>query len=339
MRLHLHVGHGKTGSSFLQSWLALNATALQQQEGLLYPLLCPLSGRCDQQAAQGHFSMGNGFVLDPLLVPNRRTFTMRRWKRRLLRHHNALSMQTRGLVFSCEPWARTLGSKIDQLLKVNEVLEFDGLDVLLLVRDPLDHAISVYAQMVKRHGFTGGIDDWLEIYDFPDVLLDFLKVLADNKGSVGLRVDHYGRKSSSLLDILSEWLFLSGESIWINTERKLVNRSLTHDEVLLMRWLNSRDPAIAAAVGEDLVNKLPSLQAAKSVPSLASVDRFIARWTDQVDEINSILPCEAAITLEHSSLFASAEADNLESLRDVPIELLPDQLDCLLNHFSARSGR
>ena len=43
---------------------------------------------------------------------------------------------------------------------------FSQMMIWLVVRDPLDHALSVYSQMVKRHGFSGSLDDWLEIYDF-----------------------------------------------------------------------------------------------------------------------------------------------------------------------------
>ena len=67
LRLQLHVGHGKTGSSYLQSWLAANAAVLLNQHHLLYPQVCPLTRVRDRRAEQSQFSMGNGFVLNPVL--------------------------------------------------------------------------------------------------------------------------------------------------------------------------------------------------------------------------------------------------------------------------------
>ena len=62
MRLHLHVGHGKTGSSFLQSWLAQNRSELLRVGGVHYPV-----ADSDQRARSGRFSMGNGVLLDQAL--------------------------------------------------------------------------------------------------------------------------------------------------------------------------------------------------------------------------------------------------------------------------------
>jgi len=67
MRLFLHIGHGKTGSSFLQSWLAANADLITSRTSLIYPLSAPGEAITDPRALQGRFSQGNGALLDFLL--------------------------------------------------------------------------------------------------------------------------------------------------------------------------------------------------------------------------------------------------------------------------------
>ena len=62
MRLYLHVGHGKTGSSFLQSWLVQNRSELWRVGCVHYPV-----ADSDQRARSGGFSMGNGALLDQAL--------------------------------------------------------------------------------------------------------------------------------------------------------------------------------------------------------------------------------------------------------------------------------
>ena len=326
VRLHLHVGHGKTGSSFLQSWLSINATALQERMGLLYPDRCPISGRLDRRAQQSQFSMGNGYVLQPLLDPSCGLFRAKRWRRRLFRQHGVDDQALKGVVFSYEPWARHLPSQLNHLLSKSELLGFEGLDLWLLVRDPLDHAVSVYGQMVKRHGFVGSLDDWLVIYDFPNALLHFLKTIRSCDGSLSLAVDHYGRNKRSLINLLKDWLSLSA-SFNYSEPKQVVNRSLTFQELRLVRHLNAVDPALGLAVGESLVDRLPSIPQVSMLPSIEAQQRFISRWATTIEAINSLLPDNASLGLT----VLSESFDQAVPQGDSMISLSCEQLDCVVD--------
>ena len=93
LRLQLHVGHGKTGSSYLQSWLAANAAVLLNKHQLLYPQVCPLTRVRDRRAEQSQFSMGNGFVLNPVLEDGVNWRRQQRWWRRLCRQQSLQPQQ------------------------------------------------------------------------------------------------------------------------------------------------------------------------------------------------------------------------------------------------------
>ncbi len=338
MHLKLHVGHGKTGSSFLQSWLAINADQLKAQEGIVYPKRCPFSARGDIRAEASQFSMGNGFVLDAVLKRGCGQGQQRRWFRRLLRQvqGNAQDQDLSALLFSCEPWARKLPEQWDQLHRLIEVLSFSSVDVLLVVRDPLDHAVSVYGQMVKRHGFTGGVDDWLAIYDFPNALFRFLRLINGESSGFRLQVDHYGRQRHELIPLLKRWLCLSSISRWHDVKQVKVNRSLTLDELALMRWLNDRDPKSAQAVGERLVNQLPDLKAIPPMPTDEAVERFVLRWQPFVLEINELLPEMAQLRLD----FPTNSTPRFEKTLGMAGEasLNYEQLDCLLKGVLVSRG-
>ena len=56
-KLIVHVGHGKTGSSFLQSIFALNSDRMAQL-GILYP-----EHISNAMARRGHITSGNGNIL------------------------------------------------------------------------------------------------------------------------------------------------------------------------------------------------------------------------------------------------------------------------------------
>jgi hypothetical protein len=329
MQLHLHVGHGKTGSSFLQSWWTLNRSALWQVARLLYPV-----GEADQRARVGAFSMGNGLLLDQILaVSDQPDVRLRLWAD-LLRHLPQEGGEApNGVVFSAERWARHLPAQLDALLRVADASGVETIRIWLLVRDPLDHALSVYGQMVKRHGFSGSLDEWLQIYEFPQALLNCLDAFQRRPDRIVLQVDHYGRQRRSLHQRMLDWLALPGDGAW-QEPPATVNRSLSADELLLMRWLNERLGDRAAAVGEQLVDRLPELAPARLHPSAHSCDRFVQSWSATVDQINQRLPEGAQLCWPEAAV-ASTDGQ----LQQQSICLLPEQLDCVLDGLLQEAAR
>jgi len=328
LRLQLHVGHGKTGSSFLQSWLAANAAILLDQHQLVYPQVCPFTRIRDRRAEQSQFSMGNGFVLNPVLEDGVSWRRQRHWWRRLCRHQAIQPQQLMSVVFSHEPWARKLPPRWLQLVQLAEVIDAQGIDCWLLVRNPLEHAISVYGQMVKRHGFVGSVEDWLGIYDFPEVLVRFFDVVDGSGGEVCLRVDHYETRRQELLACLQKWLLVPANGNWRSITEVLVNRSLTSSELILMRWLNERDPHLALRTGEHLIQRLPQLRGPVVQPSVQAVEQFVQKWQGLIDQLNQRLPSHAQLRLPSADGVvqrSSAEAG------DTSMTLTREQLHCFLD--------
>jgi hypothetical protein len=328
MQLHLHVGHGKTGSSFLQSWWALNRSALLEEAQLHYPLASDHA-----KAISSRFSMGNGSALDQALQRCKTPSSKRRWWRRMLASTASGTRSQNGVLFSAERWTRHLPAQCSALLDMADACGIEKLNLWLLVRDPLDHAVSVYGQMVKRHGFCGGLDAWLDAYDFPQVLLNFLEVFQAMPERVALHVDHYGRSKHQLLEKMQAWLKLPGEASWQKPAQSAVNRSLTADELNLMRWLNGRFGDHAAPVGELLVDRLPDLLPVRLQVTRTKRDQFLTRWQPCIDRINQRLPPHAQLQLSASDQFN----DGVLVPEDFSIRLSREQLDCLLDGLSSLS--
>lgn len=151
-RVLLHVGHGKTGSSFLQAALANSPEALAAH-GLGYPI----DPEVAENARRGGISSGN-------MAPSARAL------------QSALEQGWEGpqdtLLISSESFfykmrLKGFPEKLRQLLPDAEV------QVLLYVRDPLEHAVSKYQQGVKR----GGFEAFLASYNTPGNVAQFLKWL------------------------------------------------------------------------------------------------------------------------------------------------------------------
>ena len=345
MKLYLHIGHGKTGSSYLQSWLACNAAKIENDSGLIYPQR--LSGRdqlADNRALLGRFSQGNGFVFDRLLQFRNRPRRQRRWLRRNSGSFEDSALRFNGLIFSFEGWARRFVSLLPDLDVLMDCWGLEQVELLLLVRDPLEHACSAYGQMVKRHGYCGSLDDWLGSYRFTQRLLESLEAIAAAAPRLRLTAAHYGRDRNGLLPVLQRWLHLDPSWPWQQPAQLLINRSLTVEELRLMRHLNAQIGDCAARVGEHLVDRLPQESAARLQPSWEAVQSFQKRWQQPVALINQLLPRAAQLTLAPPEwmLTRLSSFSNEGELGDV-IQLSSAQLACLVDglwqpHRSATSA-
>lgn len=175
-------------------------------------------------------------------------------------------------------------------MQLADAIRIAHIRLWLLLRDPLDHPTSVYGQMVKRHGFSGHIDDWLSIYEFPSALLDFLEAVQTRGDRLSLQVNHYGSERGQLLNRMQSWLSLPEDACWQQLPYALVNRSLTAEELVLMRWLNRRLGDSAAVVGELLVDRLPRLLPTHPQASPKAQAAFLLRWSGVVERLYRCAP-------------------------------------------------
>lgn len=269
MRLALHIGHGKTGSSALQSWLAQHAGSLLA-EGIAYPLRSPVSGRVEQQAQLGLFSMGNGFVFDELLDTG------------TLRQGAWVPSEAHTLAFSCERWTRQWRNRWPAIL--NAALAADlRPDVLLFVRDPVEHAYSLYRQMVIAHGYSGDLDSWLGVYDLPEVVLEVLEALQQLE--IPWQVHNYSRCFEQLQAPMLTWLNLPQS--WLHTyplSQKRVNAAPSKELLEQQLALNCTQCIDAVAQPQTLVAASPQAQ-----------DAMLHRLHPVLERLNRLLPSEAKL--------------------------------------------
>ena len=290
-RLDLHVGHGKTGSSFLQAWLAPNSDALRAL-GVHYPLQAP-SGRCERDAQRGLFSMGNGFVLEEVQAAPDPIATLSRL---------AAELPPDGaLLFSDERLMKRLVGQLPELVTLAAAAGFAEVRLLLFVRDPLEHASSLYLEMVKAHGLSVSLSDWLAIYNLHLHLRAFLQEQAGLAPALPCRLEvhNYSRCSRQLLPLLQRWLDLPEAcTAWPLPPRRQVNRSLSGSELALLRRLNRLLGTRSRSLGRALVRLRPEARLARPQPSPEAVAAFRHRLAEPVEAINALLPAVAALRLE-----------------------------------------
>ncbi|MGV6848834.1 MAG: hypothetical protein ACWA5A_10725 [Marinibacterium sp.] len=305
--LFLHIGHGKTGSSYLQSALALSQQALADH-GFDYPLTRGVARR----ARRGHITGGN--FGGPQGI------------------HSRLADQGpfapgRARLMSSEHLFNYALRRPETFLEDLAALRGDGdLHVLCLIRDPLDHAVSTYQQSVKRGGFAGPLDEALTRYRLPASVLAVLETL---KGAgARLTVRNYSRHRDRLLAVAEDWLALPPGTLAVPPVAQ-VNRSLTRAELEFQRRINATGTRIASQfVSDPWCNHLPDIRAEDPPLAPAALAAFLDRMRAAIDD-----PRFAALVPEAERPRVGQPAEYAARFPDPATEMsftfTADQLDVL----------
>ncbi|MBM1813997.1 hypothetical protein [Pseudosulfitobacter pseudonitzschiae] len=301
-RLILHIGHGKTGSSALQSALALSTDALAAQ-GIAYPDHASLA-----QARAGQITAGN--VNGRTLVATAKA---------------ALKRSAQDVLLSNESLIHFFLNDPDLLSRVANL----GVPVqlILYVRNPFDHACSVYGQTVKRGGADISFDAFLAGYPTPSKVREMIR-LADRAG-VDLTVINYSNHAADILRSLTDALGVPADTLTPAAAGR-VNRSLTRSEMELQRMFNRHwGRRSSRFVSDALCNALPEIRADRPVASARALDAFVARQTPIVAEVNALLPPSEAYRLE-----VPGDAPGTEDQSD--LTFTPEQMEVLVRAISER---
>ncbi|WP_148043612.1 hypothetical protein [Paracoccus methylarcula] len=262
--IKIHIGHGKTGSSYLQAALAASEAELSLA-GYCYPL----HEQTKQKALRGETTSGN------------------------VRDDKLAEFLTKN---SCPPDHKLLVSNEGLFLRfasgegINTVLEkFSPPDVsiLLMVRNPLENAASSYLQAVQKRTFSGHFESALRSFNQP---ANVARVIRNCRNAgIDLEVKNYSRHRHEILKVVSHWL-----GVDLNRpKQETINRSLTSTEAEIQRRLNkmARDPKVLAMT-DRIIEELPDIIPDKPKVAPEVISAFFDRIREQVDEVHNLLGVE-----------------------------------------------
>lgn len=228
----LHIGHGKTGSSYIQSSLALSVGPLREA-GVEYPEVKPFA-----RAQRGGISSGN--LGDARAFVQTVTGVARR-------HANASR-----LLFSSEFLFHRIAEDGETLATLQK--SFD-VTVVLFTREFLAHAISEYGQKVKRGGCTTSLGEHLAVDRHPHAVLRVLEAV--ERSGCSAATFNYSRHSDHLLDIFAGAVGVAPDTLVLPPVAR-VNRSLDETELALVRCFNAvLGRSSSELVADALCEKLP----------------------------------------------------------------------------------
>jgi len=232
VKLYLHIGTEKTGSSHLQSLAAVNRSTLEQH-GTYFPR----GGRKEQQMLNGQVSSGNAQNLTNAI-------NARNWEKvkSILQEHVAKAKERKCkiVLLSNELMVLALNSTTvwEQFDAVIVSAGFTHTRFLLILRNPVEQALSLYKHRAKG-GTAADIEHWVpKHYYYGNGLLIFLKA------AMQLQADLVCRKYQSKDGCLEEVFFKNwlGLNIQLKGFDKPVNPSLSFSELLLLKDIYKRHP-------------------------------------------------------------------------------------------------
>jgi hypothetical protein len=290
----LHIGHSKTGSSYLQSVLSLNVDRLAAR-GIDYPDHPSFGG-----AGQGRISSGNGNLLFETDV----VFT-----------HGRKTLLSNELLF--EKLAQGDNLQIKVLDRV------DQLRVVLYTRDLLEALVSKWGQAVKRGGETRSLDDWLQATRVSEHSGVLWWLGAAKRHGFELALHNYSRRRDRLLSHFLS-ILLQGDSdtsgFRLPPENR-INRSMTQGEYATLRVLNTVSKQLGHKASDELVNGLPGLMSDRPGMTAETYDLVVRTYAPVIAEINGYLGPEDRLKIGDATEFVRRAGEE-EILSDGQIGIL-----------------
>ena len=253
--LYLHIGHGKTGTSWIQACLRLNRESLANHN-IVY--------------AQGE----DHLIDEPKIITSGNAFHLFESKKTF---DENLAINTveiaKDLLYSSEhiPHCFIKSNAEDYLEEIAARHGFDKIKILLFIRNPISLAVSMWQQRTKRKG--NHIVTLSNLHEHPDIGCNIIFQVEDlvNRMKkckiVTLTIRNYSNCSDRLMDEVAGWLGIPVE-IFSFPRISRINRTLTWSELIFQKSLNKILGLSGRLVSDPLCERLTELEAEKVLPPL-----------------------------------------------------------------------
>ena len=290
MKLSIHIGTEKSGSSSLQTKL-VRSRRIIGRNGIHIPCTLP---RHETRMAAGLVSAGNAYKVVEALE-TRDTDRLRG----LLdaQYSSAVNERASSVLLTSELLLPALsGETLSTLVSIAHSIGFSKVDFLVVLRDPTDQCLSLYKHRAKR-GTAGDIAEWMEHgYRLPQELKGF-RLQAESLG-ITPTVRGYTQAPGGLDQrFFEDWLGVPTPDVEMPQR---VNPSLTLSELVLIHQMAGRRPALVTPLYEALLAIDPSEKVqgeAMAAHARAVATAAVAAHAEEWAAWNRYLPPDEALTI------------------------------------------
>lgn len=311
MKLYLHCGYHKTGSSFLQTLFARNRDQLRDN-GIHFPVATR-----EYDMAEGNISPGNGPELAKALKENDEQESSG-----LMASYvsDADSAGCSSILISSENFFHSFEKQtaVKLLAGVAEKNGIDRIHALIYFRDPVSHALSTYKHRAKN-GKIPDLSNWLETeYETMGLIERFTEYRTQH--SIQWTCRKYSSQSEHMAEsAFAGWLGVKTPPI---PENDRVNTSLTLSELLVIQSLvKNRSEFIPfvreAFAGVPVSEKAADRELTRKYNSIVSGE--LIGYTSLIEEVNRLLPEDEQLTL-------TSPAESADDIKQDTVALTKEQV-------------
>ena len=317
-KFFLHIGHGKTGTSAIQSALAIASEELAKR-GISYPIQPSLRDRASRlEITSGNWQPNPEISLsDQLLEIEKKN------------QNNSKIVLSSESLFWLIP---------DLIQRKNSWENFIDLHIILAVREVDEMLSSEYQQRVKRHGDSMPLEQFIRARHFVSShhakaaeIIELMSQSSIENTIINYSVHKHDITQQVFKSIGAEDLYPAD-----NINGAIINRSLSKKELEILITINAlyyrKFPLISTRISDALIKNQPQLKAQKCKITRQQLEKVYEKNNIYLQAINSRLEPNEKLTLPSSFCHESAEtlppeeAEKIRNEESISMDLIGDTL-------------
>ena len=317
-KIFLHIGHGKTGTSAIQSALAIASEELAKR-GISYPIQPSLRDRASRlEITSGNWQPNPEIGLSDQLLDIAKK-----------------NQNNSKIVLSSE----SLFWLIPDLIQRKSSWEnFIDLHIILAVREVDEMLSSEYQQRVKRHGDSMPLEQFIRARHFISSHHAKAAEIIDlmSQSSIENTIINYSAHKHDITQQVFKSIGAEGLYPADNMKGAIINRSLSKKELEILITINalyySKFPLISTRISDALIKNQPQLKAQQCKLSQQLLEKVYNKNNVYLQTINAHLEPSEKLTLpsnfcnESTETISPEEADKIRKEESISMDLIGDTL-------------
>ncbi|MCB4377387.1 hypothetical protein [Synechococcus sp. MU1650] len=327
-KLFLHIGHGKTGTSAIQSSLAIASNDLAEQ-GISYPIQQSLRDRASRlEITSGNWEPKSEVSLSDELLE--------------ISANNGDNLK---IILSSESLFWLVPELIQNKSKWENNID---MHIILAVREIEEMLSSEYQQRVKRHGDSMPLEQFLRARHFISShhakAAEIIELM--NESNISNTIINYSRHKRDISQLIFK--LVGAEELYPEDQMAgaIINRSLSRKELEMLITINalyySKFPWISTRISDALIKSQPQIEAQQCKLIKPQLEKVYEQNDAYLQTINACLDPNEQLTmlstLSHE-VIQDSSPEQVQKIRDeetISICLIGDTLQQTLTNESKR---
>ena len=327
-KLFLHIGHGKTGTSAIQSALAIASEDLAKR-GINYPIQQALRDR----ASRLEITSGNWEPTSEVSLTNQ------------LLEIAKSNYKNSKIILSSE----SLFWLVPELIQNKSTWETHiDLHIILAVREIEEMLSSEYQQRVKRHGDAMPLEQFLRARHFVSShhakAAEVIELIGQS--SITNTIINYSEHKRDISQLIFK--LIGAEDLYPTSQMAgaIINRSMSRKELEILITINalyfSRFPWISARISDALIKNQPKLEAQQCKIAKQQLQKVYETNDPYLKTINAFLDSKEQLTSlanlsqEITQADSPEQAQKIREQEAISVSLIGDTLLQTLTNESKR---